>query len=523
MEPAAESPCDRRLAQLEAQGRLHGEGLVFLLYGDEYLCRQALDALLQRVFRGVAEAQRDLDRLDGASVPLAAALERVATYSLLGGPKVVVLQEPPLFGPRQTAAAALQKAREAYAAGDLRKAGRSLRLHMADSGMDPAALQDPERQSALERLSDNPGDWDWILALAAGGLLAQHAAADGPGQAEALEKALARGFPAGHHLVLLTGTVDRRAKLLRRIEERGVVLDLSLPQGERRAERGALQAVLRGVADPILAAAGKRLEPQGFQALCDICGHELRAFTVELRKLVDFAGERPTLTAADVAALVRKTRSDPIYQLTGAVAERDAEKALRCLEAMLRQDTEGALHPLQVLSALANQMRRLLAAADCLSAAAGSVFRPGMRYDAFQDQVLPLLQRYDQATLDLCQRWQAALAEPEPAGAPTGKGGGAAGSKQRSRSAPPAAAEALVARHAGSPYPTFLLLRNAARFDRREFGAIFRQLTRAERQLKGGGPDPALTLSALILAICGGPRSAGEGARGADGEHRSSP
>ena len=49
------------------------------------------------------------------------------------------------------------------------------------------------------------------------------------------EEAIAKGFPDGHHLIITTSLVDRRRRLFQALKENGMVIDCSVPGGERKA------------------------------------------------------------------------------------------------------------------------------------------------------------------------------------------------------------------------------------------------------------------------------------------------
>jgi len=66
-------------------------------------------------------------------------------------------------------------------------------------------------------------------------------------------------------------------------------------------------------------------------------------------------GERREITAEDVAAVLTRTKKDPLYELTNAVTDRDWEKSFFFLASLLA----GDIHGLQALAAIANQVRKL--------------------------------------------------------------------------------------------------------------------------------------------------------------------
>jgi DNA polymerase-3 subunit delta len=55
--------------------------------------------------------------------------------------------------------------------------------------------------------------------------------------------------------------------------------------------------------------------------------------------------------------VLQRTRKDPIFEFTNAVADRDLSAILFFMKSLL----DDGMHPLQLLAAVANQIRRLLA------------------------------------------------------------------------------------------------------------------------------------------------------------------
>jgi hypothetical protein len=141
--------------------------------------------------------------------------------------------------------------------------------------------------------------------------------------ADLLKAAMQKGFPDRHRLVVTTDFVDRRKALFKAIDETGLVVDCTVPKGETRADRMAQDAVTSATIDAALAQAGKRMANDARQRLMQWTGFDLRTLSGNLEKLISFAGDRKTITDADVTAVLQRTRKDPIFEFTNAVADRD--------------------------------------------------------------------------------------------------------------------------------------------------------------------------------------------------------
>ena len=177
-------------------------------------------------------------------------------------------------------------------------------------------------------------------------------------QSDLLEEAIQKGFPKGNHLLITTDFIDKRRRLFNSIKKYGLIIDCSVPKGDRRDDRIAQEAVLREESEAILLKSGKRIEKDAFAAAVEMTGFDIRTFCNNVEKLVDYIGERKRITVDDVENALKRTKQDPIYELTNALGERNLQNSLFYLNSLLSDN----YHPLQVLSAIANQMRRLLVA-----------------------------------------------------------------------------------------------------------------------------------------------------------------
>ena len=171
-----------------------------------------------------------------------------------------------------------------------------------------------------------------------------------------LQNAIAQGFPPGHHLMITTALTDKRRTLYKVIREKGLIVDCSVPKGDRKADRAAQEAVLNAAVEEVLRGSGKHMEPAARRLLYDMTGFDLRTVSSSVQKLVDFTGERGTIATADVRQALERTRQDPLYELTEAVSNRNLSKALFYLQSLLSGGQFD--HPLPLLAAVTNQMRR---------------------------------------------------------------------------------------------------------------------------------------------------------------------
>lgn len=101
----------------------------------------------------------------------------------------------------------------------------------------------------------------------------------------------------------------------------------------------------------------KKLNDQAARLLVEKLGPDLRMIDNELQKLAMYVGENRNIGTVDVDTAVGGVAETEIFRLTEAVMLKDRPKAMDLLGRTLRQVD----HPLQVLSALTNRYRQILA------------------------------------------------------------------------------------------------------------------------------------------------------------------
>ena len=468
----------------------NGFSPVYLLHGEEVLYKTALDALVRAL---LPEGRKSLQYEPVTDDNVYTALEIVNTFSLIPGTKVVALPDSRIFYAKQEEGALLQKARDACDDKSVKKAAR---LFLSLLGLQGLTLDDvadaDTRADRLKGDADLLADSGWldeIIDHCRDKNLSPTAPKD---QGRDLQTAIEKGFPEDHHLIVTTDMIDRRRALYKTLVQAGTVVDCSVPKGSRKADKDAQDAILRDRARAVLAPSGKRLEPAAHAAMVQRTGFDVRTFTAGLEKLIQFVGDRDRITPADVDEILKRTRQDPIYELTGALADRNLDAALFLVESLL---TAG-LVPLQLLAALVNQIRKLLVMRDFLESPHGNAWKKGIPYNAFQNAVIPAIKAFDAELTATLTDWDARIA---PQAETKGKG----------KSAPKSpASDLLILKNQKSPYPVYLLLQRAERFTAAELLDGLERLADADRRLKSTGGNPKIILETALIRIIRGPAGA---------------
>jgi DNA polymerase-3 subunit delta len=240
----------------------------------------------------------------------------------------------------------------------------------------------------------------------------------------------------------------------------------------------------------ILKPSKKEMDKGAYLVLVDMIGFDLRTFCSSLEKLIDYIGERNTITVADVEAVLKRTKKDPIYDFTNAFADRQIDKVLFFLNSLLAAD----FHPLQILAAVANQVRRLTLAKDFAKSKQATGWHPDLSYNVFQQSVMPAIVAYDQELLKMLGDWE----NQESSLGDTAK----APARSKVKTKKKIQTDLLLARNPKNAYPVYQLMKKSERYSKSELLAAVGLLRETDRQLKLSGQDPKLILERLVFRIC---------------------
>jgi DNA polymerase-3 subunit delta len=432
----------------------------YLLHGEEeFRLRDALEKILAALIPAAEDRDLNLFLTDGEHEEVDALCESLITPPLLPGSKVVVVRNTRLFQSKNVLAPLIGRIRERLERDPARAAADFLQF-LTLTGLALDDLKDGgwrklDDETWRRIVPDDGGESREAWLPKAVEICVSRGAAPGrekPEETDRLERTLSGGMPAGNYLILTAEAVDRRKKLFKTVTTAGRVLAFAKLKGESRQQRA-----LEEMAGEVLARTGKRLSAGAWAALGKKTGFDLRESLGAIDKLITYAGERTQIEAADVEALIGRTREETVFELTGALGERRLLPALRSLKALLEQGNP----PLMVLAMIVREIRFLLQAKLLLASGRLTGFAPGMDYGRFQKSLHPAVK---------------ALAEVGEAGIP------------------------LAGQH---PFVVYQALKNAGRFTRGELADGLELLVRTDLALKTTGQEPRLLLERLLIRLCG--------------------
>ena len=462
---------------------------VYLLFGEELLVKDAFDELLD-VLLPEGGRSANYDPVEGTTENVFDVIESVNTFSLLPGTKVVAMRDSRIFYTRENKSRLLENAKKAHGSEDIKKAAKYLLSLMSNLNLSFEDIDPSNRSKTLKTVSDSiqPDDWlDDVIGYCQEHELDIPAPSD---QAGALQKAIERGFPQNNHLVITTDVADKRRGLYKAISSIGVTIDCTVPKGDRRADKMAQEDILVQKMAEILKPGNKKMDKNAYPALLEMTGFDLRTFCGSLEKLIDYTGKRNTITVEDVEAVLKRTKKDPIYEFTNAVADRRIERVLFFLNSLLAAD----FHPLQILAAVANQVRRLALAKDFVESQPSSGWHAGLSFNAFQQSVMPAIAAYDQQLLQVLESWD----NPLPASGDIDKPPARSKGKKKKK----VQTDLLLARNPKNAYPVYQLMKKSEHYSKTELLEAVGLLSETDAQLKLSGQDPRLILERLLFKLC---------------------
>lgn len=463
---------------------------VYLIYGEELMYKTAFEALLNAL---IPEAKRSLnyDSIEGSGNHIQEAIEKANTYSLLPGKKVIAIKDAKIFYSKQDEAHLLKRSKDAFDSQDMDKAAKYFLNFLGLSNLSFDDITGENRSKVLSLDAELMSNDEWIDQIIG---FCKEEGLNVPSVRnidKLVQEAIQRGFPEDNHLIITTDIVDKRRRLFKVIKHHGVIVDCSVPKGERRADKIAQKTALNERMNDILAKLDTTIDEDAYQAVIEMTGFDLRTFSNSLQKLVSYVGDRKKITAQDVSFVLKRTKKDPLFELTNAVSNRNIERSLYFLDSLL---TDG-IHPLQILAAITNQMRKILLIRGFYESVHGRSWQTGTRYDQFKRKTMPAIQAYDSDLLNELTAWDRFLSkdiEQDDQGE----------KKKRSKKKYQPATDLIISRHPQNPYPVFQMLLKSEMFTTKDLIAVLEVLSQADLKLKSTRQSPKLILEEVIFRIC---------------------
>jgi DNA polymerase-3 subunit delta len=133
---------------------------------------------------------------------------------------------------------------------------------------------------------------------------------------------------SGVRLLVSAGKVDKRRVFYKALEKLGTVESLAGWSADDKDWAGQAEMWARKA----IRARQKEIDEDALAALVSAVGPHARLLASEVEKLCLFVGERPQITAADVAAICTRNKTARAFAVADALGDRDLAKLLKRLD-----------------------------------------------------------------------------------------------------------------------------------------------------------------------------------------------
>lgn len=312
-------------------------------------------------------------------------LELLETRGFFPGRKVILVQDLPLLLSADTTKARWKKALAAIEAGDVDQTKEFIARIFSDMKIDPKEFiglsseqmkeilnwpNDLRIENLSKFLKDYGEDLKCIESIHTG---------SGDRLLSWLDQ---RADPSRSVIIIESEVVDRRCSFYKELKKHGPVVDLDKEKKDKKD--GANFA--RGFIRSLIREKGKEIEPKAIEIIIERVGHEdLVGLKTEIQKLISQAGDSVRIKAVDVCELVVRHKDEELYKLTGAIGEKDLGKSLNSLNYLMDQ----GIHPLAILQAIANFLRKMIILKTVFEYIPGIQEVKKLEFKTFRDKILP--------------------------------------------------------------------------------------------------------------------------------------
>jgi DNA polymerase-3 subunit delta len=448
---------------------------VYLIHGDEYLVKDVFKQLKTKLLPENKQ-KTNVMSIDGAIDNIPFAIEQLNTYALMPGTQIIAINDSQIFYTGQDRSELLEKGQKAFADNQINKSARFFLNLMAANKMTIKDIQPERIDETIQQITkDDSSHVQWIKDVAAHCIEKKMSVPSLMNYSDMLTETIEKGFAKRNILIITTDTVQKNRRLYKSIVKHGTVVNCQVPKGFVKVDRDQQDKTFRENAQHILTKSGKSITPDAYAMMRDMLGSGLRDFTVSLEKLIQYIGEREKITRDDVMAVLERTRQDPIFELTNAVADRNLIDALAVLDNLFANQ----FNPLQAIAAIANQIRRLLLIEDVKSRYKGS-YRKGMSFAHFKNSCFPCVLEYDQQLAEL------SIQENTDS------------KKKKTK----ASTSLMIAKNPKSIYPVYLSFKSSDNYSRKDLILAIQLLYESDKRIKTGSQNNNQIIERTIIEIC---------------------
>jgi DNA polymerase-3 subunit delta len=360
---------------------------VYLISGDEsFLVKEATRRIAEAILPE-KERATNLEVIEGENEDWERIIQSLSTYALFGSRRVVEVKDTRIFYSKFDVEKIIEKSKEYFGNNDIEESIKLFRIATGYLGLDDVSDLEGKRTVVVRHFGEDQKSQTWLKRMVKDcedQNLEPIPYEDNSVKLEAyLKKEAERtDIAAKNILVLGTDYLDRRKNLYKRINDIGVVVDLSIERARRdpanieEDEKRTLQLEAKG----LLEINRKKLSQEAFETLANKTGYNLGIFINELEKVILSIKDREKIEAADIDHIVGRTKEDSIFDLQKAVGRRDFEQAAFFVKELVGQ---GEFY-LVLLQGIASEVRHLIAAKDLIEKELKSKWNSKMDSESFK-------------------------------------------------------------------------------------------------------------------------------------------
>ena len=186
-------------------------------------------------------------------------------------------------------------------------------------------------------------------------------------------------------MVFVEEEADKRSRLFKAIQQNGRVTEFPI-QEER---------VLKSWVAKLFRDAGKQISPAVLQRFLEETGTDMTHIYLEADKLIWYAGDRDTVTDADLEAVTGRSVENRIFDMVRAVSEQNADAAFAGYADLLTLKES----PMRILYLVARQYRQLLVVSEMSGRSEAEIAKAAQIPEFVVRRSKSLLRRYGKRQL----------------------------------------------------------------------------------------------------------------------------
>lgn len=347
-----------------------------LFFGDEYLVKAAARDFCADL-TGPNQEKAALVVLDGASLDFGNLVSEVYTPSLFCSHKVICVDQTSIFVGKSNFDKLVSRVCESWRSGEKSASIRSFSQLVAAANVDAQGsnIEISELEDALGT-SFSEKDKQTIVEVASA-FCEDRPVLRGSNDESVIIDLISSPLPDGVTLIFTASSVDKKKKLYKLLEKHGQVTEYA-PVREKYSS-GLQKNYFRKLVEEYLSNRGKTISADALNKMYERSGKDIRQIHSELEKMIAFAGDHKQITVEAIEELFVDFHEPMFFDFLTALRTADPKKCLLALHDNLKL----VAHPLQTLSAITSEFRKIIAARELLFSDLKKDWRTNMGYDQF--------------------------------------------------------------------------------------------------------------------------------------------